>query len=263
MLDRFGRVIYVGKAKNLRARLRSYRTRQFNSLPAKTQRLLAHVQEICWQETETETGAFLLESECIRALRPRFNVVGTTSGSYSYFSVHESSSGLTLELSVGRLPANAADRTIGAFRGIASARFTHSALARWIWVNARGRCDWPARFFRRTLPTRVFIPWPDDEPGRCGIDRDLVKAAVEFFLLGLSPLPELVLPEDDPQPILQMVWRDDQIHLSRFFHTCESLKLLREKFELGDRPLTISEVDDLRILAREGSKQHRESLRDN
>lgn len=263
MLDRLGRIIYVGKAKNLRARLRSYRAKNFASLPAKTQRLLINVHEIHWQETATETAALLLENECLRTLKPRFNIVGTASGSYSYFSIFETEDGFFLDHVVGRIPETLNARIFGAFRGIASARYTHAALARWLWVNARQRCDWPVRFFKPTLPARVYIPWPVESSNPYSVARDLVLPYVEVYLLGLAPLPEVVLPEEEPLPILQTIWRDDQIRLARFFHSCENLRRLREKLQLGDRPLSISEVDDLRIIAREVLKPNPESLCDN
>jgi len=263
MQDRFGRVIYVGKAKNLRARLRSYRAKKFTSLPIKTQRLLLNVHEIHWEETPDEMAAFLLESEYLRALRPRFNVIGTTSGSYSYFSFSESDEGFTLELTVGHTPESKNRRVFGAYRGIASVRYTHAALARWLWVNARGRCDWPVLFYKPLLPAHVFIPWSANEGSPNEISREMIPAYIEVYLLGFAPLPEIILPDDEPSPLLQMIWRDDQIRLARFFHSCESLRRLREKFHLGDRPLSISEVDDLRIIAREASRRHFEYLCDN
>lgn len=263
MQDRFGRIIYVGKAKNLRARLRSYRAKNFTSLPLKTQRLLLNVHEIHWQETTDEMAAFLLESEYLRALRPRFNVVGTTSRSYSYFSFSESDEGFTLDLSVGHLPETENGLVFGAYRGIASVRYTHAALARWLWVNARGRCDWPVLFYKPILPAHIFIPWSAHEISQSEISREMISAYVEVYLLGFAPLPEIILPDEEPSALLQMIWRDDQIRIARFFHSCESLRRLREKFQLGDRPLSITEVDDLRIIAREASKQHPESLCDN
>jgi excinuclease ABC subunit C len=74
MLDDRGRIIYVGKAKNLRSRLLSYfRT---NSRDPKAGRIIQHTRMLVWEQTGDEFAALLRELELIQTLRPRFNVLG-------------------------------------------------------------------------------------------------------------------------------------------------------------------------------------------
>lgn len=74
MLDRKGRVIYIGKAKCLRVRLLSYfRT---NSRDPKAGRILNHTRTLVWEQAADEFAALLRELELIRRFRPRFNVIG-------------------------------------------------------------------------------------------------------------------------------------------------------------------------------------------
>ncbi len=74
MLDANGLLIYVGKAKSLRARLLSYfRTK---SRDPKAGRILAHTRSIVWECRSGEFAALLRELELIRRWRPRFNVQG-------------------------------------------------------------------------------------------------------------------------------------------------------------------------------------------
>ncbi|OWK34557.1 GIY-YIG nuclease family protein [Fimbriiglobus ruber] len=74
MLDAKGRVIYVGKAKNLRARLLSYfRTK---SRDPKAGKILGNTRVLVWEQTADEFSALLRELELIRRFRPRFNVIG-------------------------------------------------------------------------------------------------------------------------------------------------------------------------------------------
>ena len=68
------RVIYVGKAKNLRARLLSYF--RVKSRDPKAGRILDHTRELLWEENADEFAALLRELELIRRHRPRFNVLG-------------------------------------------------------------------------------------------------------------------------------------------------------------------------------------------
>jgi excinuclease ABC subunit C len=78
MLDEHGALIYVGKAKQLRARLLSYfRAR---SRDPKAGRILRHARSIVWEVSPCEFGALHRELELIRRWRPRFNVQGQPHG---------------------------------------------------------------------------------------------------------------------------------------------------------------------------------------
>lgn len=74
MIDARRRVIYVGKAKNLRARLSSYFRE--NSREHKAGKIIGHTRVLVWEETADELAALLRELELIRHFKPRFNVQG-------------------------------------------------------------------------------------------------------------------------------------------------------------------------------------------
>lgn len=65
--------MYVGKSKNLRARIRSYFS---SSLPlrSKTARLVDHIYKVDIVETSSEVEAMLLEASLIRFLLPKYNI---------------------------------------------------------------------------------------------------------------------------------------------------------------------------------------------
>jgi predicted GIY-YIG superfamily endonuclease len=69
-------VLYVGKAKNLRKRLASYRVSNPERFPRRIVRLLNLVTRIEWDECATETAAQYREELLICVLAPRFNVSG-------------------------------------------------------------------------------------------------------------------------------------------------------------------------------------------
>lgn len=69
-------VLYVGKARNLRKRLSSYRVANPERFPRRMLRLLHSVTRIEWDECRTETAARHREEELICALMPRFNAAG-------------------------------------------------------------------------------------------------------------------------------------------------------------------------------------------
>lgn len=73
MKDEQGTVIYVGKAKNLRSRVRSYFSSQENSRPA-TRYLVRRVVNIETILTDTEKEALILENTLIKRSHPRYNI---------------------------------------------------------------------------------------------------------------------------------------------------------------------------------------------
>jgi excinuclease ABC subunit C len=74
MADARGEIIYIGKAKNLRARLLSYF--RPNSRAPKAGHILHETRLLAWEVGTSEFGALLRELELIRRWQPRFNVKG-------------------------------------------------------------------------------------------------------------------------------------------------------------------------------------------
>ena len=72
--DAKGQILYVGKAKNLRNRVRQY-FQSSRAMDAKTLELVARIADLEFIVTDTEAEALILESNLIKRHKPRYNVM--------------------------------------------------------------------------------------------------------------------------------------------------------------------------------------------
>lgn len=85
-MDGEGRVIYVGKASNLRSRIASYFAAP-ETLHRRTSMLMADARAVQWTVVQNEVEALTLEYQWIKQLAPRYNIMFRDDKSYPYLSV--------------------------------------------------------------------------------------------------------------------------------------------------------------------------------
>ncbi|HDH02153.1 MAG TPA: excinuclease ABC subunit C, partial [Nitrospirae bacterium] len=84
--DRKERILYIGKARNLRNRLKSYFQQSANLGPRKTA-MLNRVRDFTFLVTETEVEALALEANLIKQHKPRYNVILRDDKNYPYLKL--------------------------------------------------------------------------------------------------------------------------------------------------------------------------------
>ena len=90
--DYNGRLLYVGKAKSLKNRVKSYFrfTPEFGSSPdvsLRISKMLAEAKSLEWTITSCEADALVLENSLIKQLRPKYNILLRDDKTYPYIVI--------------------------------------------------------------------------------------------------------------------------------------------------------------------------------
>lgn len=245
MKDAQGALLYVGKAKNLRQRLLSYRRARPEDVSRKVLRLVHHVHQIQWEEHETETQALLRENQLLRELKPPYNRANTRP--QTYFLIGLRNLGGEIRLRLTTEASTQGDLLFGAFKGRGSVEKAFGAMLRLLWATTcqDARWEFPAPLTRPKPPGLLTLTLP---PGQ-GWFRDLRR-----FLEGReSQLLErlsLALLENEAIPRFFHQWIEADLQTLREFHEGRLARHLDLRLQHGIRGRLIAQdqIDDLLVL---------------
>ena len=122
MLDENGTIIYVGKAKNLKNRVRSYFVGAHNN---KTTALVSKIEDFKYIVTTNEREAFLLEISLIKEYNPFYNIDLTDDKTYPYIEFTKEANP---KLTITRHLSKKNTRYFGPYTNVVSARKTMELL---------------------------------------------------------------------------------------------------------------------------------------
>ncbi|MBI2711750.1 MAG: nucleotide excision repair endonuclease [Bdellovibrio sp.] len=281
MLGRQGEVLYIGKAKNLRNRLRSYQRAKPEQVSRKVLRLVYLVNEIRWEVVATEKDALLRENALLREHQPPFNVMNTHPETYLFIGFGVAKEEIQLCLSnpswkpealfeadlclLGRqlktTQVQAEKELFGAFKGRGLIRGGYAALLRLIWLaladRHQERFEIPSVLVRRRVPDFYSISF---RPNLASNQRLLWERAIRRFLKGTSvKLLELLsvalLELTDIPPFYYGYIQDDLELLKEFYaYGPQRNRTLRRFHGRGGEAHLIAqdEIDDLLVTFRIG-----------
>ena len=171
MKDAKDRVLYVGKAKDLKQRLGNYRLANPDRMPRRHLRMVREVARIELQFCASESAALKRESRLIRSLKPKFNRAGVWPGK-TRFMVWRLT-GQCLEFGVVETPETSWQR-FGPLNSFAHE--LHRSLARLLWLALnpdRPVAHLPLGWLPGDMPATVTI--------HCGNSAEETAAALDMF----------------------------------------------------------------------------------
>lgn len=86
MIDKDGKVIYIGKAKDLGKRVKQYFQKNYQH-STRTKKLLEKVENIEWITVDSELEAMILENNLIKQFLPKYNVIMKDDKNYVYVKI--------------------------------------------------------------------------------------------------------------------------------------------------------------------------------
>lgn len=179
MRDGAENVIYVGKARNLRKRLTSYRVANPDRLSRRHLRLLGSVARVELQLCADEAAALRREAELILSLKPRFNRAGTWAPPPHYLTWRVE----CCQVFIGLVEnAEKEDRVYGPLRG--SGRWVKAALVRLLWLALNPSSDlsqMPAGWCHARFPEPAVLVCNESGDGVKSVLDELIRGNIEEF----------------------------------------------------------------------------------
>jgi len=148
MVNDDDKILYVGKAKNLQNRLKSYLNP--NNLSNRIRRLMSKVKKIDVVITETEKEALLLEANLIKKLKPQYNILLRDDKSFPYILINYEHDYPQIKKHRGK--QNIKGRYFGPFATISSLDYTLKILQKVFLLRS---CE-NTMFENRTKPCLLY-----------------------------------------------------------------------------------------------------------
>lgn len=235
-----GRVLYIGKASDLRQRLCSYK---YARPAGKTWRLTCRVRAITWEVCDDGSAASLRENELLRLHKPVFNVMNTRAEHYPFVGLRCAGGAIELRITKSPQPQRG-EQLFGAFKGLPLVRGAFAALMRLLWIAEH----------QITSPFEVpSALWTENLEHWRVNDTFSVTRFEEFFSGRSEELIEATrarLPGEISRFQTGLHERDVELAREFFLRGPKRNAELRSAFHLHEAVVPQVELDDLLVLRR-------------
>lgn len=227
MLDRLGSILYIGKAKNLKRRLQSYKNAKPGQVPEHTIEMLDRVSRIVWELQPSESHALAREYDLIREVKPMFNIAGTDPelDLYIAYKVERAPQAEVIHFRLSSYRCfEKGFRAFGSYNHRRKAKAGYGALLRLLYAattTAERRFSFPARIARTSPAYSFSVPFV--RGAREELDRFL-RGQDDAFLHTLCA--ELLNNERIP-PFVRPGLQNDLRAVAAFYESIRGIKLPR------------------------------------
>ena len=249
-----GKLLYVGKAKNLRNRLFTYRRVKSDHRSRKTRKLVSMIRSIDYEVCASEQEALLKENALIRQHRPEFNRAKKSPETYYFLTLEPGNEIYKFQLSMSRPEDEERLRhTYGAFKGHRTVRMGSGALLRQLYLlenEVRMPFDFPSALMKNLTPLEYELSHSSE-----ALSDETLRSSLRDFLAGdslgfIERLVAVVTERDLLGDYIGRLILKDCESLRRFFDYCLSRnRELEELLGLPSRLIPQHKLDDYLIRA--------------
>lgn len=245
--DAAGELLYVGKAKNLRSRLFSYKRARAGRVSRKVAELISRIDSFVLVETETERDALLLENRMIRGERPPYNRANKEPETYYFVYLRPDKTGLEFRLAMRIHEETDPKYWHGCFKGHAAVRHSFGCLLRLLWMAEHGVSNpmhLPVKLNRNLTPMRFTLPWSTTRPASLStVLPELMDAWIRGESYELADWLAVQIEGGCRLPLFQRLWIEYHLEqIGSFYHR----KLVLHRNLRNGRSLILQEeLDDL------------------
>lgn len=246
MKNESGEIIYIGKAKSLRLRLKSYTYAHQENVSRKVLRLIHAVRSIEWELTENEEAALLKENFLLRTHRPVFNVLNTSPHIYHFVHLRLEKTGIRFHLSAIR--DSTYSDVYGAFKSIGLSFKTHKAVCRLLWANIYG-CkngfEFPSYLTHSKQLDHFLFPFPANTANFYRKLKRFYSGTSKSLLIDLATG---LLNRDDLAPFMtHYVQHDLDVALRFYKHCAQRNRKIRLQFKTESKLILQEQLDDFLV----------------
>ncbi|MEL7832933.1 nucleotide excision repair endonuclease [Fodinibius sp. Rm-B-1B1-1] len=245
MFGRQKQLLYVGKAKNIRNRLFTYRRAKMETTSRKMIRLIRMTHGIDIEICETEKEALLLENKLIRTHRPEFNHAKKQPDTYYFIGINRKKEVLQFSLQMHHPKS---DFIYGAFKGHRLVRKAMGSILRLLYMlenNIESVFELPLQLTKKLTPMEYELQFKQKDT----VITDLWPC-LHNFLLGIDmsfieQLTRYVTDRDLLNSFVGSMILDDLDSLKWFFERCSSRNYqISDQLGLGTPLIPQEKLDD-------------------